>query len=300
MRKRLAIALTAACGLALIGWSAGRATGQTEARLVSETRWQVAKPWFGGFSAIEVDADGQGFVALSDRGHFVRGRLLREAGDISGVRVLAEAPLLDRKGQVPRRYQRDSEGLAQGKSGPLYVSFEGVHRVDAYDRIDGAARPVAAFPKTPKPRGNGSLEALAIDNSGQVLAILEEPLGAEDVAVVYGLRGSRWQPAYEIARSERFHPVGADIGPDGRFYLLERGFNGIGFRSRVRRFDMTPTGMNGETVLMQTGIGTHDNLEGLSVWRDPKGHIRLTMISDDNFRFFQRTEIVEYVVSDNP
>lgn len=40
----------------------------------------------------------------------------------------------------------------------------------------------------------------------------------------------------------------------------------------------------------------HDNLEGISVWQDPDGRIRLTMISDDNFMVFQRTEIVEYAV----
>jgi hypothetical protein len=43
--------------------------------------------------------------------------------------------------------------------------------------------------------------------------------------------------------------------------------------------------------------GTHDNLEGLDVWADAEG-LRATMISDDNFRFFQRTEIVDYRLPD--
>jgi hypothetical protein len=51
-------------------------------------------------------------------------------------------------------------------------------------------------------------------------------------------------------------------------------------------------------VLLRSAAGTHDNLEGLAVWRDVGGHIRLTMISDDNFRFFQKTEFVEYVVAE--
>lgn len=46
---------------------------------------------------------------------------------------------------------------------------------------------------------------------------------------------------------------------------------------------------------MQSELGRHDNLEGLSVWRDAQG-LRLTMVSDDNFMFFQRTEFVEYRV----
>ena len=34
------------------------------------------------------------------------------------------------------------------------------------------------------------------------------------------------------------------------------------------------------------------------VWRDDLGRIRLTMVSDDNFRFFQRTEFVEYALDE--
>ena len=76
--------------------------------------------------------------------------------------------------------------------------------------------------------------------------------------------------------------------------MLERDFLGIGFRSRVRRFDLT--GGN-EQVLLETRLRAHDNLEGISVWQDEQG-LRMTLISDDNFRAFQRTEIVEYRLTD--
>ena len=49
----------------------------------------------------------------------------------------------------------------------------------------------------------------------------------------------------------------------------------------------------GVEVLLTTVTGTHDNLEGLTVWKDAAG-LRATMISDDNFRFFQQTQIVDY------
>ncbi len=38
-----------------------------------------------------------------------------------------------------------------------------------------------------------------------------------------------------------------------------------------------------DETLFDSTTGTYDNLEGLSVWRDAGGAIRLTMISDDNF-----------------
>ena len=49
---------------------------------------------------------------------------------------------------------------------------------------------------------------------------------------------------------------------------------------------------------MQTEPGLHDNLEGLSVWRDPQGRLRATMVSDNNYLFIFRSEIVEYRLPD--
>jgi len=93
--------------------------------------------------------------------------------------------------------------------------------------------------------------------------------------------------------------VAADFGPDGRLYVLERQFRGLmGFASRVRRFRLGMDRLLAEETLLETAVGLHDNLEGLSVWRDAGGALRLTMIADDNFSFFQRTEIVEYRVAD--
>ncbi len=66
----------------------------------------------------------------------------------------------------------------------------------------------------------------------------------------------------------------------------------MGFRSRVRSFDLTG---GDERLELKTGIGTHDNLEGIEVWRDGGGHLRATMISDDNqLPLLQRTEFVDY------
>ena len=92
--------------------------------------------------------------------------------------------------------------------------------------------------------------------------------------------------------------MGADFGPDGWFYLLERDFRGIlGFAARVRRMKLTENGPTDEEILLTTRPLQYDNLEGISVWQDGRG-IRLTMISDDNFLFVQRTELVEYRLRD--
>jgi hypothetical protein len=111
---------------------------------------------------------------------------------------------------------------------------------------------------------------------------------------VYRLLNGIWDQPFEITRSGPYPLSGADIGPEGRLYVLERDFIGVGFRNRVRRFALDGTG---EEVVLETRVLTYDNLEGISVWQDVQG-LRMTLISDDNFRSFQRTEIVEYRLTD--
>jgi hypothetical protein len=64
----------------------------------------------------------------------------------------------------------------------------------------------------------------------------------------------------------------------------------------VRALTLSATGIQSEETVLETSLGTHDNLEGVSVWVDTKGRTRLTFISDDNFMPFQKTEVVEYVL----
>jgi len=65
----------------------------------------------------------------------------------------------------------------------------------------------------------------------------------------------------------------------------------------VRRFALSDSALGPPEVLLETTPLQYDNLEGIAVWQDAQG-IRLTMISDDNFLFVQRTEVVEYRVRD--
>lgn len=71
--------------------------------------------------------------------------------------------------------------------------------------------------------------------------------------------------------------------------LVPSAIMGRSFEVRVQRFGLD--GNWGETVV-ETQTGTQDNLKGISVWRDGTGLI-VTMLSEDNFNRFQRTEIVE-------
>lgn len=266
-----------------------------ETALLGTYVWSEPRADFGGFSAIDVAPDGLSVTVLSDRGLIAAAQLTRDAqGRITGAAITEAVPFLNDQGGVMPEHRVDAEGLAVSPDGTLFISFEGDVRVRQQNGLHGDPSLLPRHPDFAAMQHNAALEALAIDAAGTLYAIPERSGRADQPFPVYRLRGDVWDIAFSLPRRGAFLVAGADIGPDGMLYVLERDFTGIGFRSRVRRFDLTG---GSEQDLLQTGTGTHDNLEGISVWDDGVG-LRLTLIADDNFRFFQRTEIVEYRVTD--
>ena len=276
--------------LGLVVWASQASAATTDSFV-----WTESDNWFGGFSAIEVADDGEAFVALSDRTVLVRGRFVRDAaGRIADVVIESHERLRDAEGKPLRGRRADSEGLALAPDGRLFISFEGLARV----RVEGeGGAPPRLLPRDPAFDSfgeNKALEALALAPDGAVLVIPEDVADGGDFPV-WRLDGDgAWRVAFSVPRGGAFLPVGADVGPDGLLYVLERAVEGLGFKSRVRVFGLDGSG--GATVF-ESRTGAHDNLEGLSV-RAGRDGIVMTMISDDNFRFFQRTEIVEVHLPD--
>lgn len=301
MRRRPQRALIAGLVLLLGLGPEGSATPQPTPGYLASYRWTMPDdPLFGGLSGIEVSPDGTALTVISDRGTWTSGTIRRDAaGRIVSVEA---APMqhLRGKGRAPlQRARSDSEGLAIAVDGTMFVSFEGAARVLRYRAPGGPAENLPVPPAFRRMQGNGALEALAIDAEGTLYTLPERSGSTTRPFPVYRFRNGEWDQPFAIPRRDSFLPVGADIGPDGRLYLLERQFRGIlGFASRVRRFSLTDDRLGRGETLLQTAAGTHDNLEGVSVWRDAAGQLTLSLIADDNFKFFQRTEIVEYRIPD--
>lgn len=294
MRRRFAIQLIATLFLAGSVWAVELKT----ATLVGSYVWRDNADWFGGFSAIHIAEDGESALVLSDRAMLVSARLQRTDGIIFGVETLGNQPVLSSKGRRMGGRAGDSEGLAMARDGGFFISFEGVHRVAYYSAPDAKARVL------PRPRDflgldrNGSFEGLAIDAKGHLYTLTEKNRTRQGDIPVYRWNGAKWSQPFVLPARGKFQPVAADFGPDGRFYVLERAVSLIGFRSRLRRWVINGDTPRAEEILFETGTGAHDNLEGLSVWRDPKGNLRATTISDDNFLALQHTELVEYLLPD--
>ncbi|MDQ7070989.1 MAG: esterase-like activity of phytase family protein [Rhodobacterales bacterium] len=290
MRFCFAIALGAAL------FSGGSATAQNLARFLGSYEWTSEAEGFGGFSGLELSSDGRGFVAISDRGQITRGHIIRDSEEIVRVTFDPLQPLVDVAGAPLIGKDADAEGIAVDSNGRVFVSFELGQHVYAYGDLAEPAVKLPQHADFPNMIKNSGLEALAIDRNGQLYTLPERSGHKARAFPVYRYHAGKWDIPFRIPRVDDFLPVGADFGPDGWFYLLERDFTGLGFRSRVRRFDVRDDRINAVEVLLETSTGTHDNLEGLAVW-EAEGEIRLTMISDDNFKFFQRTELVEYAVA---
>lgn len=298
MRRRSVVGLT--LGLAVVFGLVRSTNPPLLQGFVSAYHSQSDDPLFGGFSAIEINPDGKGFVAITDKGLFTSARILRNKnGQIAYIDYDSFQHLRNKDASHLGAYASDAEGLAIATDGTAYVSFERVTRVAQYDRLGAQSRPLPKPATFKTMRENESLEALAIDAGGALFTLPERPTGPGKSFPVYRFRNGVWDQPFNLPRRGYFFAVAADIGPDGRLYLLERQFHGLlGFASRVRRFVLAPDGASNEETLLQTQPGQHDNLEGLSVWRDTSGSLSLTMISDNNFLFLQRTEIVEYRVPD--
>lgn len=268
------------------------------AEFIGAWDWLSEDPDHGGFSGFELSPDGADFTAITDRGRITQGRLERLDGRITGLASTPFERLLGPSGLALSNERSDSEGLAVAPDGRIYVSFERRPRVWLYTAHSARPLPLPRNPDFSRFQNNAALEALAIGADGALYTLPERSGSRSFPFPVWRFAEGVWTRPFTLPRRGAHLPVALDFGPDGRLYLLERQFAPLAsFSTRLRRFGIGPTGLTQEETLLETPFGTHDNLEGLAVWRAPDG-LRVTMISDDNFRRLQRTQIVEYRVPD--
>ncbi|NKB29370.1 MAG: esterase-like activity of phytase family protein [Rhodobacteraceae bacterium] len=275
----------------------GQFAGAQEARLESQFTWTSDVESHGGYSGLEISDDGLNFTAMTDRATMVSGRFERDGGRITGVIEVERREMKATDGGPITAFNRDAEGLAIRADGRIFVSFERFHRVWTYSSPGSEAAWIPRHEDFSGMQDNSSLEALAIDVDGVLYTLPERSGRLRRPFPIYRYRSGTWDQPFSLPRRGAFLAVGADIGPDGRFYLLEREVRSpFGLASRVRSFDISGGQPVDERVHFTSRVRAHDNLEGLAVWRDDAGAIRLTMVSDNNFNWFQRTEFVEYVL----
>ncbi|MGI9367457.1 MAG: esterase-like activity of phytase family protein [Ruegeria sp.] len=258
--------------------------------------WRSGGDWFGGFSALHLSDNGHSMIVLSDRANIAQANIDRDGDQITDVTVEDRWPLRSSRGRILTGRAGDAEGIAIAPDGTIYISFEGVHRIARYHSPDDNARVLPRPKEFDALDRNGSFEALAIDGRGWLYTMTERSRTMDGDIPVYRWDGQIWTTPFVLPQRGKFLPVAADFDTEGRLYVLERSLSLIGFRSRLRRWEVIGDEVRAEETLLETSTGKHDNLEGLSVWRDDLGRLRATMVSDDNFMVLQSTELVEYLL----
>ena len=169
-------------------------------------RWSIDSKYFGGFSGLEVDEDGQGFQMVSDNGIWIGSRFLRDEtdGEIVGVESFEPIILKGRHTDWLSNIWDDAEGLAIGQDGEFYVSFEGNHRVWRYDGATGRATDMAQHPDFAEMQNNSSLEVLAIDGSGALYTLPERSGVLTRPFPVYRFRDGKWDQPFALPRRGPF------------------------------------------------------------------------------------------------
>src|ERR1700760_1137367 len=129
---------------------------------------------FGGLSGIRLDAKGERFIAISDKGGWFTGRIRYEGREMKGLAEVEAAPLLGPDGRpITARGWFDSEAIALDGSF-VYIGLERVNQVLRYDFAKGFTRSrgevVPLPPQAKKLPYNKGLEALVAVPNGRPLA----------------------------------------------------------------------------------------------------------------------------------
>lgn len=265
---------------------------------------------FGGLSAIRLDPSGEQFVALSDKGFWFTGRIVYRDRAPVGLDDVKIAPMLNSDGRtlVAARRWYDSESLAFDGS-VAYVGFERVHQIVRFDFSAGGVMargtPIAVPPVFRTLPSNKGIEALVVapKNSavaGALIAIAERALDADGNHLGFIL-GGPLPGQFTLKRSRDFDVSDAALLPNGDLLVLERKFSILtGVSARIRRIaidKVAPGAVVDGPILFEADMGYEiDNFEGLDVHRDAGGDIVLTLVSDDNFSFLQRTLLVQFTL----
>lgn len=251
-------------------------------------------PEFGGLSGILVEGDQ--LRAVTDQGWWFGARIAA-AGEALRLEDARLAPMRDPGGETYGKAGGDAEGMARiGRR--LAVSFERDHRIMLLrdsGRMGGTIQ-LRAFEQFPSNKG---LEALAGLGDGRLIALAESrDAGGVPVFLI--------DPAGEVTETRlpatgRHAVTGADLGPDGRLYLVLRDFSIMsGVSIRVMRYRLDSEGLplaeTAETLAaFEQGDGI-DNMEGIALTPRPGGGTWLWLLSDDNFNPLQRTLVLRFTV----
>jgi hypothetical protein len=264
---------------------------------------------FGGISAIHMEPDGSRFLALTDKGSWLRARIVYDDGKPAGIADAEMAPILGPDGRpLAARGWFDTESLAE-TDGTLYVGIERVEKIVRFDyrRHGLAARgePIKVPDDFKTFTFNKSLECLAVPPrgsplAGQLIVVTERSLDTQGNHRAYLLNGNRIA-RFSVQRSDDFDVSDCVILPPADLLLLERSYSPLrGVAMRIRRIPLRlikpDVAVDGKPLIVADLANQIDNMEGVTVHRNAAGETILTLVSDDNFSAIQRNLLLQFAL----
>jgi hypothetical protein len=265
---------------------------------------------FGGISGIRVGADGARFLAVTDKGRWLRGRILYEGTRPTAIADAEMAPVLGADGKpLAARGWYDIESIAEN-DGTVYLGIERVHRIVRFDYarhgLLARGQPIPVPPGFARLPSNKGIECLEFVPKGALartlIAVSERGLDEAGNIKAF-LIGGPSPGEFSVRRIGDFDVSDCALTPAGDLLLLERSFSRLqGVGMRIRRVPLgavKPGATVDGPVLIEADMGYQiDNMEGLAVHRAADGALVLTLISDDNFSMLQRTLLLQFTLEE--
>ncbi len=266
-------------------------------------------PGFGGLSGLRLDAKGERFISISDKGSWFTGRIVYRGREMIGLDDVEAAPMLGADGRpITARGWFDSESIAL--DGPyVYIGLERVNQLLRFDfskgftRSRGEAVPLPAAAK--KLPFNKGLEALVMVPkgfalAGTLIALSERGLDPQGNLIAF-LIGGPTPGQFSVRRTGNFDISDAVLLASGDLLVLERKFSlleGLGIRiRRIALKSLAPGAVVDGRSIFEADLGQEvDNMEGIDAHVTPEGDTVLTMVSDDNFSMIQRTLLLQFTL----
>lgn len=271
---------------------------------------------FGGWSGLAMDRDSKSFVAVSDSGIWMTGKVAYDGDRPQALTEVRIGALRTQKGgSLGRQRDRDAESIALASGtvgkGTAYIGFEQNSRIGLFALGKnglGAPSSYAVMPPEARRMYNAGFEAVTVlaggARKGALVAFAEEPPSGAKQHRGWIWVGGKPQP-FTVPGVEGFGITDAASLDDGSVLIVERRFRWLeGLRVRLRLLDaagLAPGGVASGTVLLEASNANAeiDNLEAISVSKDGAGETVVTLMSDDNFnRFLQRTVFLQFTLKD--
>ncbi len=265
---------------------------------------------FGGISALRVNADGARFIAVSDKGNWLRGRLVYRGSAPISIADAEMAPVLGPDGRPVNRRRGgwyDTEALADD-GGTLYVGIERANEILRFDYgkdgLRARGQPIALPPGIKGLPHNKGIECLVVPPRGLPLAgtlIAISERGLDSAGNIQGFLIAPSGGSFGVKRTDEFDVSDCAVTPRGDLLILERRFSWTrGLAIRIRRVPLARVApravIDGQELIFADMGAQIDNFEGLSVHRAADGALVLTLISDDNFSPLQRTVLLQFTL----